>query len=287
MSEGSFETFMTAGLLLLVAAILAVGWLLWSIRDAREDAEEAALEGVTHELRLNLQRMLGELMRLSSGANYTTGALMDIRHPQLDAVNGALVHCDRRALAVMGETYQELEARKLHLRAALETGQAGEEEFDDAAQAAIDGVATLYMWHAHDGCRPVDAKSTRSWAVRDWMKTNGFGQFVLPDLHLRDSVVERLRQFGMTLTPKPLSMTAYEYWSMRYDRNMDPNGLGKRRVDDPLEPDEEAYQDETSAVEETGSGEDIDAADSDIEVSDIEVNDAGDADWETEAPVSA
>ena len=286
MSEGSFETFITAGLLLLVAAILAVGWLLWSMRDAREDAEEAALEGVTHELRLNLQRMLGELMRLSGGANYSTGALMDIRHPQLDAVNGALVHCDRRALAVMGETYQELAARKLHLRAALEAGQAGEEELDDAAQAAIDGVATLYMWHAHDGCRPIDAKSTRSWDVRDWMKTNGFGQFVLPGLHLRDAVVERLRQFGMTLTPRPLSMTAYEYWSMRYDRNMDPNGLGKRRVDDPLDADEEAFQDEVASVEEAGPVEDIDDAIPDLETSDVEVNDTVEADWETEAPAS-
>ena len=240
MSESSFQTFMTAGLLLLVASILAVGWLLWSMRDARADAEEAALEGVTHELRLNLQRFLGELMSLSGKTFYANGALMDVRHPQLDAVHGRLVHCDRRALAVIGETYQEIEACKLHLRTALEAGQDSSEDYDNAVQAAIDGVSTLYMWDAHDGCRPIDAQSVRSWSVRQWMKSNGFGQFELPGIHLRDAVVDRLRQYGMTLTPKPLTHTAYEYWSMRYDRGRDPNGwLGKRRVEDPLERGEE------------------------------------------------
>ena len=239
MTEGSFQTFMTAGLLLLVASILAVGWLLWSMRDAREEAETAALEGVTHELRLNLQRLLGELMRLSGGAAYTAGALMEVRHPQLDAVNGKLVHCDRRALAVIGETYQEIEAHKRYLQSALGAGHSGKDEYDNAVQAAIDGVSTLYMWDAHDGCRPIDARPARSWDVRKWMKSNGFGQFELPNIHLRDAVVDRLRQYGMTLTPKPLTHSAYEYWSLRYDRDKDPNGwLGKRRVEAPLEDDE-------------------------------------------------
>ncbi len=244
MSEGSFQTFMTAGLLLLVASILAVGWLLWSMRDARADAEEAALEGVTHELRLNLQRLLGELMRLSGETVYANGGLMDASHSQLDAVNGNLVQCDRRALAVIGETYQEIAARKLHLRSALEAGRDSTDEYDNALQAAIDGVATLYMWDVHDGCRPVDARPVRSWDVRKWMKSNGFGQFEIPHVHLRDAVVNRLRQYGMTLTPRPLTHTAYEYWSMRYDRNKDPNGwLGSRRVEDPIEGDEEkAYK---------------------------------------------
>lgn len=229
MTDASFQTFMTGGMLLLVAAILAVGWLLWSMRDARVEAEEAALEGVTHELRLNLQRMLGELMALSGGG-YSEGALMDIKHPQLDAVHGALVHCDRRALAVMGSTYQELQARKSHLRSALQAGRDGKAEREDATQAAVDGLVTLYLWDEHEGCRPPDARSTRSWDVRNWMKETGFGQFTLPGLHLRDAVVDRLRQYGMVLTPKPLTHTAYEYWSMRYDRSKDRGVFGARRV---------------------------------------------------------
>jgi len=241
MSEGSFQSFMTGGILLLVASVIAVGWLLWRLRDDRQDAEEAALEGVTHELKLNLQRMLGELTALSDGGAYTTGSLMDIRHPQLDAVNTALVHCDRRALAVIGASYQELEAQKRHLRAELEAGREGKAEFDSAVQASIDGVATLYMWDAHDGCRPNEARSTRSWDVRKWMKANGVGQFSLPGVHIRDAVVGRLRQYGMTLTPKPLNLTAFEYWSMRYDRKRD-GFLGVRPAEKPVEAEEDVLQ---------------------------------------------
>ena len=230
-----------------MAAILAVGWLLWSMRDAREDAERAALDGVTHELRLNLQRMLGELMALSGGG-YSEGALMQLRHPQLDAVHGALVHCDRRALAVMGSTYQELQSRKSLLRSALEAGGDGSAEREAATEAAIDGLATLYLWDEHEGCRPAEARSTRSWDVRNWMKENGFGQFKLPDLHLRDAVVERLRQYGMELTPKPLTHTAFEYWSMRYDRQKDPRGVfGARKIKPVEEVEEEALAEEIAS----------------------------------------
>lgn len=263
MSESSFQTFMTGGMLLLVTALLAVAWLLWRLRDDREDAEYAALEGVTHELKMNLQRMLGELMALSSGAKYTAGSLMDVRHPQLDAVNSALVHCDRRALAVMAGTYQELEAAKRHLRAELQAGQAGQHEYDAAVEAAIDGVATLYMWDAHDGCRPVDARSTRSWAVRDWMKANGFGQFTLPGLHLRDAVVERLRQYGMVLTPKPLALSAFEYWSMRYDSKYNYKAVSTGELDEPHQAVEatlrEAPVDAVSAIDDEFVSQDIEA----------------------------
>lgn len=235
MSDSSFQTFMTGGMLLLVAGVLALSWLLWSIRDNREDAERAALEGVSQELKLNLQRMLSELVTLENGSPYTIGSLMDVRHPQLDAVHTALVFCDRRALSVMGAMYQELQARKLHLKAALGEGHAAEDEQENALYAAIDGIVTLYLWNEHDGCKPPEAKSTRSWAVRSWMKENGFGQFEFKDLHLRDSVVERLRQYGMHLTPKPLEYTAFEYWSMRYDKTKDPGILGKRLSEEKQE----------------------------------------------------
>lgn len=232
MSDSSFQTFMTGGMLLLVAGVLAVSWLLWSIRDQREDAERAALEGVSQELKLNLQRMLSELITLEAGSPYTPGSLMDVRHPQMDAVHTSLVFCDRRALSVMGAMYQELQARKLHLKSSLENEQAIGEEQENALYAAIDGVVTLYLWDEHDGCKPPEARSTRSWDVRNWMKANGFGQFEFKDLHLRDAVVERLRQYGMTLTPRPLEYTAFEYWSMRYDKKKDPGMFGRRPAPD-------------------------------------------------------
>jgi len=229
MSDEAFQTFMSGGMLLLVIGVLAVSWLLWSVRDDRRDAEEAALEGVAQELKLNLQRMLSELMALTGGTAYVTGSLMEIRHPQLNAVHSGLVLCDRRAISVMGAMYQELQARKMYLQAALETGQAAEEEYDNALYAAIDGIVTLYLWEEHKGCKPPEARSTRSWDVRKWMKANGFGQFSFPDLHLRDAVVDRLRQYGMTLTPAPLEYSAFEYWSMRYDWKKDLGAAGYRR----------------------------------------------------------
>lgn len=239
MSDEAFQTFMTGGMLLLVTGVLAVSWLLWSLRDDRRDAEEAALEGVAQELKLNLQRMLSELMSLTGGG-YVTGSLMEVRHPQLDAVHSALVHCDRRAISVMGAMYQELQARKMYLQAALETGQNAEDERENALYAAIDGIVTLYLWDEHKGCKPPEAKSTRSWDVRKWMKANGFGQFAFEDLHLRDAVVERLRQYGMTLTPAPLEYTAFEYWSMQYDRSKDLGAGGYRRAKKRADKDETA-----------------------------------------------
>ena len=240
MSDSAFQTFMTGGMLLLVAGVLAIGYMLWRLRDDREDAERAALDGVSQELRLTLQRLLSELMTLQSGAAYRTGALMDIRHPQLDAVHGSLVFCDRRAISVMDAMYQELGARKSMLRSTLEAGENADEEFDDALHTAVDGIVTLYLWDEHAGCKPPDAKSTRSWDVRKWMIEHGFGQFSFEGMHLRDSVVERLRGYGMTLTPKPLEYSAFEYWSMRYDRQKDRGVFGARRVKpDPEEADED------------------------------------------------
>ena len=48
----------------------------------------------------------------------------------------------------------------------------------------------------------------RSWDVRKWMKAHGFRGDAYPGMHIRDEVVERLRQYGLNLTPKPLTMTA-------------------------------------------------------------------------------
>ena len=159
---------------------------------------------------------------------------MSVQHPQLDAVNAGLVQCDRRALAVIGATYQDLQSRKLLLQADLEGGGQGKTEYAEAVDAAVNGLTTLYMWDAHKGQRPDQAPSVRSWAVRDWLKSNGFGQIELPGMHLRDTVVGRLRAYGLKLTPKPLSHTAHEYWSMQYDRKADPRGVfGARRQPKP------------------------------------------------------
>ena len=232
MDDAQMQTFYAGGLGLLVVAALMIAWLLWRMLDERRDAELAVLDGVSHEMRINLQRMMTEISQIAANPDMPTSALLPIKHPQLDGVNLAVIKSDRNALAVISATYQELIARKMDLQAALANGGSNlQAAMDDAMNASIDGAATLYMWEDHGGVRPGDAPSTRTWHVRDWMKENGFTQSMLPGMHLRDEVVERLREYGLELTPKPLTHTAAEYYAMQYDRQADPRGVfGKRRI---------------------------------------------------------
>ncbi|MEL6781652.1 MAG: hypothetical protein AAFY43_04090 [Pseudomonadota bacterium] len=223
MTASQYYSFLTGGIGLLCIFALAITWLLWRDADARKEAKQSALEGVASEFRIALQRMVAELSDVAHGVNLSANALLPIVHPQLDGVNAALIKTDRNALAVIGATYQELASRKLELRAALGQGQDHSQALANAIQAAIDGITTLYMWEEHDGARPNQARTTRSWDVRDWMKGHGFPAAAFPGMHLRDEVVERLRSYGMMLTPKPLTHTASEYWAMQYDRKADTN----------------------------------------------------------------
>ena len=230
MSDAQFQTFMTGGLGLLVVSAIAIAWLLWRDRDERSHCAVEMLSGVSHEYRLNVHQMLSELMALAEGSTLGPSALLPITHPQMDGVNRSQIEANRRALAVMGASYQELGSRKMELRSALSQGEETGERLEEAIDACIDGVATLYLWDEHCGAAPTEARSTRSWAVRDWMKLHGFGSIAFPGMHFRDEVVERLRQYGMDLKPKPLTHTAAEYYAMQYDRQADPRGVfGKRR----------------------------------------------------------
>jgi hypothetical protein len=230
MSEAQFYTFLTGGLGLLIALMTLVAWNLWRMREDARAGRLSALEGVSHEMRINLQRMVGELIQVAENAGVGPDVLLPIRHPQLDGVNSSMIRANRNGIAVVGSTYQELEARKLGLRAILAQGREPGSALDDAMEAAVNGIAALYMWEVHKGARPGEVGSVRSWAVRDWMKEQGFRAEVLPGMHLRDEVVERLRMYGLTLTPRPLTHTAFEYYSMQYDRYADRRGpLGLRR----------------------------------------------------------
>ena len=173
-------------------------------------------------MRINLQRMVNEVAQIVDTQEAGPDVLLPVQHPQLDGVNASLIKTNRNAIAVIGATYQELEARKMALRAALAQKRDLGATLDDAMDATINGIATLYMWEEHAGVRPSEAGTVRSWHVRDWMKKHGFAASSFPGMHLRDEVVERLRQYGLHLTPRPLTHTAHEYYSMRYDRKADP-----------------------------------------------------------------
>ncbi len=224
--------FQTGALLLLAVAGLLISWTSWAERNDRREAARQTLEGVGHELRITIQRFMVELAGVTRGQMVQGGELMAVTHPQLDAVYAAMINANRNALSVIGATYQTLHARKLDIRAAWAHGQDARAEADEAVDAVIDAIVTLYLWEEHDGRRPADTRETRSWHVRQWMKGHGWRQSdIFPGMHLRDEVVRRLRAYGMTLTPQPLSHTAHEYYSLRYDRNADPHGpFGHRRA---------------------------------------------------------
>jgi len=222
--------FQTGALLLLAAAALTIAWILWCDRNDRETARVQALEGVGHEMRINLQRFMAELSAISFDEPVSAEEMLPVNHPQLDAVFANLVRGNANALSVLSATYQTLQARKADVRAALANRGNPKAEAGPAIDALLDAIVTLYLWEAHDGRRPQEAHTTREWEVRRWMKTHGLASDVFPNMHLRDEVVERLRKYGMKLTPRPLTMTAHEYYSKRYDRFADPRGpFGRRR----------------------------------------------------------
>ncbi|MEP1144396.1 MAG: hypothetical protein ABJH52_11810 [Henriciella sp.] len=235
MSNATFETFLVSGLLVLIAAIGYLAWAAWRWVDRERDMEKLAVDGINHEMRLNLKRMMTELAGVANGTLSSDIEVIPVVHPQLDALLSRPSEADRRGLTIIRGNYNELSAHKQSLRAAL----SGRGDVGAAANVAVDAVigslSTLYLWEEHKGRPPEDANSTRSWDVRDWMKDNAFHSDLLPGLHLRDQVVERLRTDGMTLTPKPLTYTASEYYAKLYDRKSDPNAPFWKRKAAPVE----------------------------------------------------
>ncbi len=297
MSEAQFYTFFTGGLGLLIAAALMIAWQLWRLRDEERDGAISALDGVSHEMRINLQRMVNEVAQIVDTQEAGPDVLLPVQHPQLDGVNASLIRTNRNAIAVIGATYQELEARKMALRAYLAQKRDLTPALDDAMDATINGIATLYMWEEHAGVRPSEAGMVRSWHVRDWMKAHGFSAHSFPGMHLRDEVVERLRQYGLHLTPRPLTHTAHEYYSMKYDRQADPHAPFWRRkpkteevmavvgVDEASEYIDEEFEDTYEADPEMAESEDADAALAEIEATeeDMPDEDEGYAEDDSEA----
>lgn len=228
--------FQTGALLLLAVAGLTIAFLQWRDRSDRKIVEVQTLEGVGHELRLVLMRFMAELSAITHDEPVAGGELMVVQHPQLNAVYSLGIRANRNALSVIGSTYQTLQSRKNDIIHAAQAGQDLHIVTPAAIDAVIDAIVTLYLWEEHGGVRPSEAHPTRTWRVRQWMKDHGMAWNVFPDMHLRDEVVERLRQYGMRLTPRPLTHTAHEYYSMHYDRKADRNAPMWRRSKKKSEP---------------------------------------------------
>ncbi|NQY13088.1 MAG: hypothetical protein HRT81_04405 [Henriciella sp.] len=234
MSDATFETFLVSGLLVLIAAVAFLAWAAWRWVDRERDMEKRAMTGVGYELRHNVKRMMSELAGLADGTVSRDIDLVPVVHPQLDALLSRPNEADRMGLTTIRGLYNEMSAHKQSLRLTLAEHADFGAPANLAADAVIDSLAALYLWEEHKGCSPEDARSTRSWDVRDWMKAHNFRADTLPGMHLRDQVVERLRRNGMTLTPKPLTYTASEYFAKQYDRKADPNAPFWKRKPKPL-----------------------------------------------------
>lgn len=231
MSDASFQNFLVGGLLVLIGSIAFMAWSVWRYVDRERDMERASLEGVGHEMRINLQRLIAELSAVAHGEVRMPSDLMPMSFPQLKSVLSRPVESSHLALSVIHAAYEELDARKLDMRACFAEGEDASVPLEAAITAMIAAIGTLYLWEEHKGAAPDVAHSTRTWEVRDWMKRHKFDATAIPGMHLRDEVVESLRSYGMTLTPKPLTHTANEYYAMKYDRMADPRGpFGRRRI---------------------------------------------------------
>ena len=249
MSNTTFETFLVSGLLILIIAIGYLAWSAWRWVDRERDMEKRSLDGIRHEMRLNLKRLLDELRGVSDGTLQSEIDVIPVIHPQLDALLTRPNEADRRGLTIIRGNYNELSAHKQSLRSALAGAGSVELPANRAVRALIGSIATLYLWEEHKGRSPEHARSTRTWDVRDWMKATPFDAHALPGLHLRDEVVAYLRSEGMTLTPKPLTHTAHEFYSMQYDRKADPNAPFWKRKPKKDAVDQAAEESEEPVVE--------------------------------------
>jgi hypothetical protein len=119
MSDTTLETFLVSGLLVLIAAIGYLAWSAWRWVDRERDMEKLALSGVSHELRLNLKRMLTELAGLANGSVRSEIDIVPVIHPQLDALLSRPNEADRRGLTIIRGNYNELSAHKQSLRLAI------------------------------------------------------------------------------------------------------------------------------------------------------------------------
>ncbi|MEL6862294.1 MAG: hypothetical protein AAGL11_10670 [Pseudomonadota bacterium] len=261
MSDATFQTFLTSGLWVLTAAMGYLAWTAWRWMDRLRDTEKVALAGIGHELEANLKRMMKELAGVADGSVHSDVQLVPVVHSQLDSFLARPTEVDRKSLTMMRDNYNALGAHKNSMREAFRQGSDISIPANVAVDAVISSIATLYLWTVHKGQMPDQAPSTRSWHVRDWMKANQFRSDLLPGLHLRDAVVERLRELGMTLTPRPLSHTASEFYAMQYDRKADPNApFWKRKPKPAPEPEPELEPVVEAAPEPEAEPEKVEAA---------------------------
>lgn len=232
MTEENLEVLLVIGGGIAAIVVLMIIWFVWKNMRASGRALKMALDGVGHEFRFNLQRVLAELRDLSANGDVSDDLAMPLARPQLESLRTQPAVKDKRALERLDTMYQALEASRSSVR---QQGQSGE-AVDAYKRSAVEAVAILYLWEQHKGGLPEKAPSTSSSAVRDWMKSLGFTQTLIPGMALRDEVIRQLRGMRMPLKPGDLRMTAQDYYGTPAKENTAPQGELVAGAPDPVEP---------------------------------------------------
>ena len=86
---------------------------------------------------INLERLARELSDVFSGKITSAASILPIRHPQLDGVNSNLIKTNRKALALIISSYDEMIVRKNEVREALSNGVELRPRLVEAVDATI------------------------------------------------------------------------------------------------------------------------------------------------------
>ncbi|RIJ25796.1 hypothetical protein D1224_01350 [Henriciella barbarensis] len=192
-----------------IAAIilLMIVWFVWKNSRANGQALKLALDGVGHEFRFNLQRVLSELRELNTNGDVREDLAVQLARPQLASLLTQPAIKDRRSLERLDATYQTLEAG----RSAVRQGQT-DDTIGAYRRRAVEALAILYLWEHNKGGLPEKAPSTSRSAVRNWVKSLGFTKALIPGMALRDEVFKDVRRLRTPLRPSEPGMTAEAYY---------------------------------------------------------------------------
>ena len=243
MTEENLEVFMVIGGGIAAIILLMIVWFVWKSSRSSGQALKMALDGVGHEFRFNLQRVLSELRELNTNGDVREGLAVQLNRSQLASLLGQPEVKNTRPLERLGAVYEELEARRAEVRS---HGQS-DETLAAYWRSAAEALAILFLWEQHKGGLPEKAPSASRSAVRSWMKSLGFTKASIPGAALRDEVCRNVRNLRNPLLPSRSGMTASAYYGTPATAENEAGGelvAGTPEVAEPANMAEEAAQQE-------------------------------------------
>ena len=241
MTEENLEVLMVIGGGIAAIILLMIVWFIWKSSRTSGQALKLALDGVGHEFRFNLQRVLSELRELNTNGDVREDLAVQLGRPQLASLLRQPEVRDTRPLERLGAVYEELEARRAEVR----TQGQSDETIAAYRRSAAEALAILFLWEQHKGGLPEKAPSASRSAVRGWMKSLGFTKASIPGGALRDEVCNNVRSLRNPLLASRSGMTADEYYGTHATAENETGGelvAGAPEVAEPANMAEEAAQ---------------------------------------------